>query len=323
MLLDRHWNRSGLLLLVLLAVGASFANSIRAQAGLGVALAILIVLFKRPWRWRWRLGAVPLLLLAYVSISTLGLNGVRAWRDDALGHTYHDAGSSHLVWHPLYLGLGYLPNSYGLHWEDAMAVAAVHYYRPSVRYPTAAYDAAVRHLFIRLFEHDPILLVRSLAAKLLVVLLLGLPALVLLVLIGVAMAANRERAGPLLRCLILLVPALLVSLAPPLLGVPALMYQFGWLSALGLGCILGVTWLAAELYAPRHRDRIERVAQLGGEARTWIARSRLHAVAIPLSIVVLLAAGVGGYLVRERAASWQAATPAVPIIRGALLDSRG
>ncbi|HTD58792.1 MAG TPA: hypothetical protein VK672_07845 [Solirubrobacteraceae bacterium] len=322
MLLDRHWHRWGLASLLLVVIGASFANSVRAQAGLGVALAALIVVLRRPWRWRWRLATVPLLVVAYLSISTFGLNGLRAWRDATLGHSFHDASSSHLVWHPIFLGLGYMPNRYGLHWDDATAAAVVHAYRPSAQYPTAAYEAAVRHVFLRLVERDPGLLARSVAAKLLVVLRFGDPALVVLLLIGVVAAAGRQRASPLLRSLVLLVPALLASLVPPLLGVPALAYQLGWLAALGLGCILGAAWLAAQLHPWRDGDNVHSLAELRRTIRAWLGSSRLRAAAIPAIIAVLVVIRIAGNLVIERAASWRAATPAVPSVRGVLADSR-
>jgi hypothetical protein len=160
------------------------------------------------------------------------------------------------------------------------------------------------------------------AAKLLVVLYFGGPELIVLLLIGVVAAANRQRASPLLHSLVLLVPALLASLLPPLLGVPALEYQLGWLAALGLGCILGIAWLAAQLHPSRDGNNVHGLAELRGAIRAWLGGSRLHAAAIPASIAVLVVIGIAGKLISERAASWQAATPTVPSVQKVLADSR-
>jgi len=318
MLLDRRWHRWGIAWLLVVMVGASFANSIRSQSGLGVALAVLIVVLKRPWRWRWRLALIVPLLVAYLSITTFGFAGLRSWRASDVGLRATETGNSHLVWHPIFLGLGYMPNRYDLHWSDSEAIAVVHAYRPSLRYPTAAYDAAVRHIFFQLVSRDPGLLLRSVADKLLVVLLFSVPALVVLLLAGVVMASEPRRASPALRCLILLVPPLLVGLVPPLLGVPEMMYELGWLASLCLACIVALTWLVAQLIPSTGTNAAMPLAAMANSARGWLGHSRLRVAAMAVTVLALLAVGLAGYHVRQRASSWKAATPAVPKVHGVL-----
>jgi hypothetical protein len=83
---------------------------------------------------------------------------------------------------------------------------------------------------------------------------------------------------------------------------------------LALCCILAVAWLLAQVYAPHETAR--RVMELAGAARTWIGRSRLHAAALPATVVVLVLVAVAGYSIRRRSARWQASAPPVQIADG-------
>ena len=177
-------------------VAASFANSMRSQAGLGVALSALVALALHRSLWRFKLAALPLALAAYLSITPLGFAGLRALRADQVGKPPSATNNAHVIWHSLYIGMGYLPNKYGIRWNDQVAIDAAAAYRPSAKFGTPAYDAAVRHVFIKLVERDPLLFVKSSAAKLIVVLASVSPLLLILGAFGLALGADRGRSPP-------------------------------------------------------------------------------------------------------------------------------
>lgn len=311
MRIARRWPRRGLVWVALLVVGASLANSIRAQSGLGVLLAAFLVVAARPWRWRWKLATIPLLLVAYLSISSFAFAGIRALRADQLGHGVSAQLNSHVFWHPLYLGLGYLPNRYGIQWDDSIAYRAVAAYRPHAMYPTPAYDAALRHLFLTLVEHDPGLLVRSIAAKVLVLLWLASPGILLLLLASPFLAALRGRSQPVIGALVLVVPSALVGLAPPALAMPYEELALGWLASVGMCCIVVLGWAAGTLDQPR--GLAARAAALRGPVSEWFARSPVRAAAAPAVVLALIPVAFGARALEHRSDQWQASTPSVTI----------
>ena len=71
----------------------------------------------------------------------------------------------HPLWHPVYLGLGVVPNKYGIRWDDAVGGAHAERYFPGVQYGSADYERAMRALFFRVLADDPFLLVRNIAVK--------------------------------------------------------------------------------------------------------------------------------------------------------------
>src|SRR4051794_21384982 len=104
-------------------VVASFASSIRAQAGLPILCSGIILSLLKLRGWLQRFAVIALLVLAYVSISGLAVGTVKRHRDEVVGATFSGAyPGQHLFWHPAYLGLGYLPNRYGIRWDDRVAV---------------------------------------------------------------------------------------------------------------------------------------------------------------------------------------------------------
>jgi hypothetical protein len=305
LLLSRRWGRWGAAWLTLLVVAASFANSIRAQTGLGVLIAALIVLVLRPWRWRWRVAMVPVLLIAYLSISSFAMAGVRAIRTSDLGRPVPASADTHLVWHPILLGLGYLPNRYGIRWNDDNAIAAAHAYRPAAQYPSAAYDAAVRHIFVTAVRHDPGLLAGSAAAKLLVVLWLGLPGIALLLVIGLLRLAMGGPGSP-WRATLIIVPSALVGLVPPVLTMPFTAYALGWRASIGLGAILAIGWLAARLAGPGDpRARLSGATLAVGR---WLTASLVRPLAAVGVIAACVAVAVAATSLQNRSAAWQIST---------------
>src|SRR5262249_51443869 len=138
-LAHKLWNghrRVAVALLVASAFLASFVTSIRIQSGLPILISGLGVALVRGGR-RWSTAALaPALVVAYLSVSTGVLTGVRAYRDHVVDSPGFGAGqpTEHPFWHNAYIGLGYLPNRYGIAWDDSIASDAVARARPGTPY---------------------------------------------------------------------------------------------------------------------------------------------------------------------------------------------
>lgn len=317
LLLATRWPRQGLIVLVAVMLAASFATSIRSQAGLPIFLAgLLLVLFMRPWRWTRRGGAAVLLVVAYLSISPFGIGLVRDVRDNWAGIDL-SAGKpgTHLFWHTAYIGLGFGPNAYAIKWNDSIAFAAAQREKPHVKFASGQYEATLRKLYFRLLRRDPGFVAATTLKKgaveldhataLLLLLLLVVPAALLL-------APDRRR---LRRWGILVAPSLVVSFLPPLLAVPIPQYETGWFATVGLIAILALGWTVAWLTAAPVRSQLARLpglargsrAALGPVARTRAAR--LTAAAACLGLVVAIAAAVYGPRLQRQYDCWQALPP--------------
>lgn len=220
-------------LLAVAALLASFASSVRVNAGLGVALVALGVALWSARGWRRRIAAGALVVVAYLSIATFAFAGVRAYRDHVSHMPASPLPNAHPIWHATYLGLGYLPNRWGIRWDDAFGFQAATRVDPKVVFLSPHYEHIVRHLYFSAVTKDPGWAAHLYLVKLAVLVRAGVHhywlALVLVpLLLAVGRAARRLRYQ-----LLLLLPCLLLATIPALLTQP-LTYDAGFLGGLAL-----------------------------------------------------------------------------------------
>ena len=237
----RNWTRFSLVSLTICCVVASFASSIRINAGLPVFISCVGLLLVSQKGWARKAALSLLLTLAYLSVQPIMINAVRHYRDVAvnepgLSQAYP---GEHPTWHNIYIGLGYVPNHQGLSWNDAVAFNAAKKVDPSVVLASSQYEAILEHLTIRLIERDPGLLWRNLVAKMTISFSYAIqwfwsPSI--LFLLGIWIAPGRLLWR---RYAWVMVPAFVITLGPPLLTVPYLPYEMGWLASWALIAMLG------------------------------------------------------------------------------------
>jgi hypothetical protein len=244
--LKRTWSRWSIALLLLTMVLASFATSIRIHTGLPILLAALAVVFLKERSWPRRAAISIALVVASFSFSVGVLDAARIARDETVGVDFRKSyPSQHPFWHNAYIGLGYVPNKYGISWNDQVAIDAVAKKNPHAGYLTPAYENTLRGIYFNLFRHDPLFVLGTLWTKFGVCLddalntfgaqLLFLP---LLLLFG-------RRRHDMRRFLALSIPAFVLTLLAPVITLPDADYEAGWLSSVGLVSILIAAWLLA------------------------------------------------------------------------------
>jgi hypothetical protein len=259
----RWWGlhrKRAIVLLIAVTVAASFATSIRIHAGLPIllgGLGIVLTTQTRWWRSRsalvrfWRLprwwvrpALAAALVLAYLSIATIGFAAIRAHRNGAI-HDAHFGSSSptqHPFWHNAYIGLGYLPNKYGIQWFDDVAVDAVERAQPGTGFLTTKYEATLRHLWFQIAEHDPGFVLRGFWTKARVVVADAVERFWLaLVLLPAALLAGKERRMMRVAAAIAIPAALLGALAP-ILTIPLVTYELAWLGTWGALWVMLIVW---------------------------------------------------------------------------------
>jgi hypothetical protein len=285
LLAARRWGGRSVAACAGVAIIASFASSIRSETGLGVAIAAVALAVVRERSWRRRLAVGALVAAAYLTIRPALIKGVETYRDHAIASYIHAhpgwssvSSSGHPFWHSAYIGLGYLPNRWGIVWKDASAAAAVRRVDPKAPYLSARYSSILEHRYFHILRTDPGFVLRTYAAKAAVeansALRHFLPGLVLLP--AVLLFGPRRRR--LATWVLLVLPTLVIQFAPPVLVVPGI-YGIGFLAAVGLLALLPVCELLAlaeRTVAARRRGEgaaSERstIRDLLLEPRAWVA----------------------------------------------------
>jgi hypothetical protein len=298
LLIAQRWRESRLWLLIPLAVVASFASSVRANAGLGFVIGSLVLIFLRAARWRIRLSIAALVLLAYLSISSFAMHAVQVQRDEVVGHDFTSPyPNGHPLWHNLYMGLGYQKNAYGIRIRDAAAVAAAKKEDPGAAFPTKRYEHALRTVYFKTMISHPEFVSREYLVKAGVIAgsaVLWFPGAVVLapILVLFGKPADRRRR---LFALILIMGAGLVGAATGVLVNPtrSAENQSGWYSFLLLLWLLTLGWFARpveEVVLPALSRSAVRLSKPVG-AVGWNRRGRVLFTRVAGDLASLLHAG--------------------------------
>jgi hypothetical protein len=251
-----QWRRrSGLALLAVAALAASFANSVRGHAGTGVALAALAVVLLREHGWRWRAGGAAIVVAAYVAIFPLGFKALTTYSYHHVHMPKQTEIATHPLWHSMYLGLGYLHNKWGIQWNDSVGIEKAAEIDPTAPYLSPRYEQILRHQYFRIVEDDPGYVARVYALKAAADLAkvwrhFWLPLLVLPFVLVWGRARRELR-----RDVLLAAPATLFALVPPILTLPD-NYDTGFLGGVGFLAFLGGigAFLALRDWRAEHRD---------------------------------------------------------------------
>ncbi len=312
LLVLRDWPRYGLLALAGVSLVASWMSSIRSDSGLGVAIAAAAVLAMRRWRW-WRLlPALVVLAVVYISIGTFVFGAIRADRDHRLGSAAKtvDVTTAHTLWHTAYAGLGYLPNKYGLRFNDGVPNARVKQEAPNVVFLSSRYEAIIRRAYLGFVRAHPLEVIRQYAAKMVVAIADVAPYLLIVLATlpaALLMGPDRRLAR---RWYLLSIPPMVVALLPVLMALPMESYEQGLYGAIGVVGIVGLC---------RVLGLVETAVRKRGGARSMTAAADISWSALVRSpapgwksarisivaVVVLVFWSFGGYFVRRESIHWQ------------------
>jgi hypothetical protein len=312
---ERWPRRYGLAVLALVCVAASFASSIRGQAGLPVALAALALVVTRPWPGRRRVLAGALVVIAYLSVTVGAFSAVREYRDSWVDDPSFGAGepTSHPLWHNAYIGLGYLPNEWNLRWLDEVGIATIKQSKPDARYLSREYLDEARRLYLELATKHPGFFAEAIGSKALVSVAHYARFLAVAALLLPLLLIKGPRRREMRRWTLLTLPALVLGFLQPLVAMPNRPYELGVYGALGLLLVLaGSTLLDPVLGAAR------RAAGRGaGGARALIGESlgfvrslardrggRLVLVLSAIGVLVAVSASLAARPVEDRAIAW-------------------
>jgi hypothetical protein len=148
-----------------LALFCSWCSLVRAGT-IPVCMTFLVaMLFIRR---RVQKPLVPCLLLILACIpSVIFEQSIIARRDAALARVGQSARSqnSHLLWHTVYIGLGFIPNSEVSEYRDGVAADKVRSIDPNATYASTNYEAIIKQEVWNIAKRKPLLVTGILMAK--------------------------------------------------------------------------------------------------------------------------------------------------------------
>ena len=73
---------------------------------------------------------------------------------------------SHVFWHNIYTGFGFLQNEYGIEWKDECAIKAALAVNPQAEYPYKLYEQTIKNLLFKLCKEKRYFVLTTIFAKL-------------------------------------------------------------------------------------------------------------------------------------------------------------
>jgi hypothetical protein len=168
----RKVTASAVVTFAVVGAASQMANFFRAYAAAGLVLFVIVTtvaLCQMKPLGRTLLLAALLLAAACVQ---LGFTRLYRQRSTFLGQRRDAAfepGQVHPFWHSVYIGLGYVRNSEVPAYKDEVAIAKVHFLRPSAIYLSTEYEQVLKHETLALVKRRPFLILENVVAKLAVV----------------------------------------------------------------------------------------------------------------------------------------------------------
>src|ERR1700739_2112658 len=155
---------------------AGIANQFRVYSGMGIIIIVfLFILLEKNVSLLHKLVFICA-LLASLPLSQLFFNTQINQRDAWIASHDNTAPASkihqHTTWHNIYLGLGILPNKYGITWEDGNAYAKEKQFNPGNENYTPEYINAIKNDYFTIVKNDLPFVLKTFAYKAFLVLLL-------------------------------------------------------------------------------------------------------------------------------------------------------
>ena len=153
---------------IVLALSFCIRQSIGMMGAAAAALTILYILWRGEDRGSTKVLRTGLLACAIIAASLAPAAILRSrdaiWNVPPPNHI-----EGHGIWHNVYIGLGAVPNKFGIEWRDEYAMKKVQEVYPSVTYVSDEYYAILRSMYFDALKTDPIEVFRIYGEKLYIV----------------------------------------------------------------------------------------------------------------------------------------------------------
>lgn len=224
------------------------------------------------------------LVLGATLLPSMGVDFCWWVRDQCYAMKDVDRIGEHPAWAPIYLGLGFVDNEFGIRWDDGVGHRHVQRRYPEVEYATTAYEEALRELFLESVAKRPLLLFWNTVAKSLAIAeALLMPLSLLALLIGPLLVAGA--AGHIPR---LAAGCLVFTAASPVICFPAPITYLALHSHVLLWTGLTIAWLMSDVWLARARDVVGLPQTYVRGVGWWLIGGYAAAAAVGLLYLVFL-----------------------------------
>lgn len=152
---------------------ATLANSIRSQAGIPVAIFLIVFLFLNKFFDIKKKAVLVGLLIIGSLLPVVYFNSLVSKRDTFLAQNVPNyteiettLSNQGAFWHSIYIGFGFLDNPYGIRYEDGIANGKVQSIKPGTPYLSKEYQNILKSEVFKLMLTHPDFAMRTIAAKL-------------------------------------------------------------------------------------------------------------------------------------------------------------
>lgn len=163
----------------------SLCNQVRSYSGTLALLFLLACIIIRCWKEKkaFRNIALRISILLICCCPIWGLMEYQLkQRNDFLvqhGVNAYELANRHLFWHNMYIGLGWLPNQYGIIWNDTCAENKVISEAPDVKAGSGRYESELRRHYFAIVKKDPVFIIKTYFSKTLYLFNLHWPVIIL------------------------------------------------------------------------------------------------------------------------------------------------
>jgi hypothetical protein len=148
-----------------IAFCCSWCSLIRSGTLL-IGLVFISTLLVGRW-WKWRIVPALMLIFAACIPATVFEKNMIAERNTFLAGQGEvaTAEDSHPIWHSIYIGLGFIPNSVVPAYDDSSAINKVRSIDPSAPFTSKKYENILKHEVLNIAIHKPMVLFLNIVIK--------------------------------------------------------------------------------------------------------------------------------------------------------------
>ncbi len=154
--------------MVFLGVVLGYCNFIRSHSGTGMMIFLALwMILDRKLEWKEK-AILTTVFIAFFLVPKVHFNFLEKNRDNYLQKNlsnYRPYPDHHPLWHSVYIGLGYLPNSYGIQYNDSVAAQKVTSVDPKIVYCSSEYDEVLKQATLEIVRKDPFFILKTVVMK--------------------------------------------------------------------------------------------------------------------------------------------------------------
>lgn len=174
---ERKWNKYYIIFFLFEGLSVGISNYIRIYAAIPILFFTLVLFFYKIHFSIKDLFYKKILVISFllvgISISSLFFYSIERKRDIFLktnSIVIMYALKHHVIWHNIYIGLGYIKNKYDISYHDEIAYKIARSINPTVQGSSNEYEDILKRECIKILFNDPIFIFKNIFIKIVVLL---------------------------------------------------------------------------------------------------------------------------------------------------------